>query len=101
MSSERLLTVDTESVPLVNDADRLALHEVVPGFWRAAARYGLWSVLIFPSCFSRPTTAAAKLTFLTSLIMWGMKASSPAPTAKDGRNGSRLISPSCSAIPPI
>ena len=34
------LTVDTESVPWVNDAGRLAITEVAPLFWRASARYG-------------------------------------------------------------
>lgn len=39
---ERLfvLTVDTEPVPWVNDAERLAMTEVAPQFWRASARYG-------------------------------------------------------------
>jgi KUP system potassium uptake protein len=35
-----VLTVDTESVPWVNDAQRLAMTEVAPQFWRASARYG-------------------------------------------------------------
>jgi KUP system potassium uptake protein len=35
-----VLTVDTESVPWVNDAQRLAMAEVAPQFWRASARYG-------------------------------------------------------------
>ena len=35
---ERLfvLTVDTESVPWVNDDGRLAMTEVAPQFWRAS-----------------------------------------------------------------
>jgi KUP system potassium uptake protein len=39
---ERLfvLTVDTDSVPWVNDAGRLTLAELAPQFWRASARYG-------------------------------------------------------------
>jgi KUP system potassium uptake protein len=39
---ERLLvlTVDTESIPWVNDAGRLAMTEVAPQFWRASAHYG-------------------------------------------------------------
>ena len=39
---ERLfvLTVETESVPWVNDASRLTMTEVAPQFWRASARYG-------------------------------------------------------------
>jgi KUP system potassium uptake protein len=39
---ERLfvLTVDTESVPWVNEAGRLTMAEVAPQFWRAAVRYG-------------------------------------------------------------
>jgi KUP system potassium uptake protein len=39
---ERLfvLTVDTESVPWVNDAGRLTMREIAPQFWRASARYG-------------------------------------------------------------
>jgi KUP system potassium uptake protein len=35
-----VLTVDTESVPWVNDAQRFAMTEVAPQFWRASARYG-------------------------------------------------------------
>jgi KUP system potassium uptake protein len=39
---ERLfvLTVDTDSVPWVNDAGRLTMAEVAPQFWRASAHYG-------------------------------------------------------------
>jgi KUP system potassium uptake protein len=39
---ERLfvLTVDTESVPWINDAGRLTLAEAAPQFWRASAHYG-------------------------------------------------------------
>jgi KUP system potassium uptake protein len=39
---ERLfvLTVETESVPWVNDAKRLTMTEVAPQFWRASARCG-------------------------------------------------------------
>jgi KUP system potassium uptake protein len=39
---ERLfvLTVDTESVPWVNDDGRLTMAEVAPHFWRASAHYG-------------------------------------------------------------
>jgi len=35
-----VLTADTEPVPWVNDAGRLAITEVAPQFWRASARYG-------------------------------------------------------------
>ena len=35
-----VLTVETESVPWVNDATRLTRTEVAPQFWRASARYG-------------------------------------------------------------
>jgi len=35
-----VVTVDTESVPWVNDAQHLAMTEVAPQFWRASARYG-------------------------------------------------------------
>jgi KUP system potassium uptake protein len=35
-----VLTVDTESVPWINDARRLAMTEIVPHFWRASAHYG-------------------------------------------------------------
>ncbi|HUN25739.1 MAG TPA: KUP/HAK/KT family potassium transporter [Steroidobacteraceae bacterium] len=35
-----VLTVLTESVPYVAEAQRLALTELAPGFWRAVARYG-------------------------------------------------------------
>jgi KUP system potassium uptake protein len=39
---ERLLvlTVETESVPWVDNASRLTVTEIAPHFWRAAARYG-------------------------------------------------------------
>jgi KUP system potassium uptake protein len=35
-----VLTVDTESVPRVNDTGRLEIKEIAPEFWRASARYG-------------------------------------------------------------
>ncbi len=35
-----VLTVETESVPWVNDASRLTMTEAAPQFWRASARYG-------------------------------------------------------------
>ena len=39
---ERLLvlTVITESVPLVRDTERLTVQELAPRFWRASAHYG-------------------------------------------------------------
>ncbi len=39
---ERLfvLTVSTQSVPWINDAERLVVEQIAPNFWRAAARYG-------------------------------------------------------------
>jgi KUP system potassium uptake protein len=35
-----VLTVDTVSVPWVNDANRLTVAEAAPQFWRASAHYG-------------------------------------------------------------
>jgi KUP system potassium uptake protein len=35
-----VLSVDMESVPWVNDDQRLTMTEVAPQFWRASARYG-------------------------------------------------------------
>ena len=35
-----VLTVATESVPWVKDAERLTFGEIAPRFWRPAARYG-------------------------------------------------------------
>jgi KUP system potassium uptake protein len=35
-----VLTVTTQSVPWVRDAERLTFEEIAPHFWRAAARYG-------------------------------------------------------------
>ena len=35
-----VLTVTTQSVPWVKDAERLDVAEIAPDFWRAAARYG-------------------------------------------------------------
>jgi KUP system potassium uptake protein len=39
---ERLfvLTVDTESVPRIDNAGRLTITEIAPNFWRVSARYG-------------------------------------------------------------
>lgn len=39
---ERLfvLTVSTQSVPWIKDAERLVVEQIAPNFWRAAARYG-------------------------------------------------------------
>jgi KUP system potassium uptake protein len=39
---ERLfvLTVSTQSVPWVKDAERLVVEQIAPNFWHAAARYG-------------------------------------------------------------
>ena len=35
-----VLTLESESAPWVNDAERLTITEVAPQFWRASARYG-------------------------------------------------------------
>jgi len=35
-----VVTVDTESVPWVSEAGRLAMTEIAPQFWRASAHYG-------------------------------------------------------------
>jgi len=35
-----VLTVDTESVPRIDNAGRLTFTEIAPKFWRASARYG-------------------------------------------------------------
>ncbi len=35
-----VLTITTESVPWVSDAQRLAVEELAPRFWRASAHYG-------------------------------------------------------------
>ena len=35
-----VLTVNTQSVPWIKEADRLTFNEVAPNFWRAAALYG-------------------------------------------------------------
>ncbi len=35
-----VLTVTTESVPWITDAERLHFEEIAPNFWRATARYG-------------------------------------------------------------
>jgi KUP system potassium uptake protein len=35
-----VLTVTTQSVPWIKDAERLTFEEIAPRFWRAAARYG-------------------------------------------------------------
>ena len=35
-----VLTVLTESVPWIDDAERLQLQQIAPSFWRATARYG-------------------------------------------------------------
>jgi len=35
-----VLTVKTQSVPRIKEADRLTFDEIAPNFWRASARYG-------------------------------------------------------------
>jgi KUP system potassium uptake protein len=35
-----VLTVTTQSVPWIKDAERLTFEEIAPQFWRAAAKYG-------------------------------------------------------------
>ncbi len=35
-----VLTVNTQSVPWIKDADRLTFDEIAPNFWRASALYG-------------------------------------------------------------
>jgi KUP system potassium uptake protein len=35
-----VLTVDTESVPRIDNTGRLTITEIAPNFWRASARYG-------------------------------------------------------------
>jgi KUP system potassium uptake protein len=35
-----VLTVTTQSVPWIEDAERLSVAKVGPNFWRAVARYG-------------------------------------------------------------
>jgi KUP system potassium uptake protein len=35
-----VLTVNTQSVPRIKEADRLTFDEIAPNFWRASARYG-------------------------------------------------------------
>jgi KUP system potassium uptake protein len=35
-----VLTVTTQSVPWINETERLTFEEIAPRFWRAAARYG-------------------------------------------------------------
>jgi KUP system potassium uptake protein len=35
-----VLTVTTDSVPWIEDSERLTFEEIAPRFWRAAARYG-------------------------------------------------------------
>lgn len=52
---ERLLvlTVETESFPWVNDATRLTVTEVAPGFWRARARYGFMERIDIPDILRR------------------------------------------------
>ena len=35
-----VMTVNTESVPWIQDGERLTFEEIAPRFWRAAAHYG-------------------------------------------------------------
>jgi KUP system potassium uptake protein len=85
-----VLTVDTESVPWVNDASRLAMTELPLSFGVRRPDMDSWSGLIFLRCLGRPMPAAVASIFLTSPIMLATKPFSPARMAKVCRNGWRL-----------
>ena len=55
---ERLfvITVITESVPWLGDADRLSWEELAPRFWRATARYGFMERPNIPALLRRAKT---------------------------------------------
>ena len=52
-----VLTVETESVPWINDARRLTIAEVAPQFWRASARYGFMERPDIPALFGQAHAA--------------------------------------------
>lgn len=48
------LSVVTETVPWIKDAERLTLTELMPGFWRANARYGFMERPDIPRLLLQP-----------------------------------------------
>ena len=48
-----VLTVTTQSVPWVEDTERLTFEEVAPHFWRAAAQYGFMERPDIPALLQR------------------------------------------------
>jgi KUP system potassium uptake protein len=90
---ERLfvLTVDTDSVPWVNDAGRLTIAEVALNSGARRPVMDSWSGLIFRRCSVKPMSVAVASSFLTSPIMWVTRRFSPARMAKDCRNGLRRV----------
>lgn len=48
-----VVTVVTESVPWIDDAERLSVEEMAPRFWRAAARYGFMERPDIPALLAR------------------------------------------------
>jgi KUP system potassium uptake protein len=56
-----VLTAMTESVPWINDGERLSITEVAPDFWRATARYGFMERPDIPALLKRSTAMGCTL----------------------------------------
>ena len=56
-----VLTVRTRSVPWVKQADRLALEEVAPNFWRGVADYGFMERPDIPALLRVASSRGCKL----------------------------------------
>ncbi len=56
-----VLTVITESVPWIRDAERLSVTNLAPGFWRATARYGFMERPDIPALLSQTPAFDCKL----------------------------------------
>jgi KUP system potassium uptake protein len=92
-----VLTVTTESVPSINDAERLTFAEIAPHFWRAAARYGFMERPNIPALLQQAQSHGCAID-LSDITYFIMSATMP---RRRCRNGSGPGSPSCSATLPI
>jgi KUP system potassium uptake protein len=58
-----VLTVDTQSVPRIKEADRLTFDEIAPKFWRASARYGFMERPNIPALLDNARMRGCNLAF--------------------------------------
>ena len=56
-----VLTVATEPVPWIAEADRLTIEQVAPSFWRAIADFGFMERPDIPPCCARPHSDGCNL----------------------------------------